>query len=332
MPTTRRNAAQPLVAVLGTRYADFAIEEELFHPFGARLVTDPGSSSDRIVAAARDAAVILVGSLPKLDADVLAELNCRGVVRSGIGTDNIDLAAAERLGIAVARVADYGTEAVAFHAVSLATAALRRLVEADRVVRGGSWGVSSLRPLHLPSAMTAGVVGYGRIGTQTARNFAGLGFTVQAYDEYVPVRGVRAVGLDQLLATSDVVSLHVPGEPTGAPLLGSAELAGMKYGSVLVNTARGSLVDTDALTAGLRAGRPAFAALDVFPTEPPDLAPFADVADRLITTPHMAWYTEESEADLRRKAAQEALRMLRGEPLREPVVEPAPAGRGGADA
>lgn len=325
--------AEPVVAVLGTRYADFAVEEELLGPLGVRLVTDPGGSSDRIVAVAHDATVLLVGSLPQLDADVLARLRCRGIVRSGIGTDNIDLAAAHRLGITVARVADYGTEAVAFHTVSLAAAALRKLVEADRTVRVGGWGVSALRPLHLPSALTVGVVGYGRIGARTARNFAGLGFTVQAHDAYTPVTDVRAVGLDELLATSDVVSLHVPADPGSGPLLGAAELARMKCGSVLVNTARGTLVDPQALAAALRAGRPAFAALDVFPVEPPDLAEFGDLTERLIVTPHMAWYTEESQLDLRRKAAQEAVRILRGEAPHEAVVRPdqAAARRGGGD-
>ena len=316
------------VAIVGTRYENFAIEEAVLGPLGVDFVDGAGGSRDDIVALAGDAEVILAGSRPRFDAEVLARLRCRGIVRYGIGTDTIDLDAARRLGIAVARVSDYGTEAVAFHAVSMALAQLRKLPAADRVVRGGGWGVAGLRPLHLPSSMTAGVVGYGRIGRQAARYFLGLGFTVCAFDEYADVPGedgVTEVSLEQLLERSDVVTLHVPGNSDGTPVLDAAGLARMKPGSVVVNTARGSLIDAAALVTALADGRPAAAALDVFPTEPVDPAIFAAVADRVLLSPHMAWYTEESEADMRHKAAAEAARLLTGEALADPVVQPGEA-------
>ncbi|HEX6148935.1 C-terminal binding protein [Nocardioides sp.] len=315
----------PLVAVLGTRYPDFAIEEAALAPFSATIVSSPGDSAEEILEVARDAAVVLAGSAPRFTADVLAGLRCRGVIRYGVGTDSVDLEAARRLGIAVARVSDYGTEAVAFHAVATACALLRRLPEADRSVRGGGWGFSELRPLHVPSSLTAGVVGFGRIGRQAAAYFQGLGFAVLAHDEWIDVpaeTGVHGVDLDTLLAAADVVSLHAPGSPDGSALLDAPRLAAMRPGSVLVNTARGSLVDLPALVEALAAGRPARAALDVFAPEPVDLGVLEGVEDRLLLTPHMAWYTEESEEDLRRKAAAEAARLLAGEPLRDPVVEP----------
>jgi D-3-phosphoglycerate dehydrogenase / 2-oxoglutarate reductase len=311
------------VAVLGTRYADLGIEEEILGTLEVDLVLGDGGSAEDILDVARDAEVVLAGSRPRFDAGVLAGLRCRGIVRYGIGVDSIDLAAARARGIAVARVSDYGTEAVAFHAVASAMALFRRLPEADRSLRAGGWGVAGLRPLHLPSVSRAGVVGYGRIGRQAATYLRGLGFAVCAHDEYVdvpPEDGVAAVPVGELLATSDVVLLHAPGDPSGRPLIGAPELALMKPGSVLVNTARGSLIDLPALLEALAAGRPGFAALDVFPAEPADAALFEPVAERVLLTPHMAWYTEESEADMRRKAADEAGRLLRGEPLREPVV------------
>ena len=311
------------VAVLGTRYADLAIEEQVLGPLGVELVLGDGGSAAEILEVAGDAEVVLAGSRPRFDAEVLGGLTCRGIVRYGIGLDTIDLPAAAGRGIAVARVSDYGTEAVAFHAVTTAMALFRRLPEADAALRGGAWGVAGLRPLHLPSASVAGVVGYGRIGRQAAGYLRGLGFPVVAHDEYVDVPaadGVRAATLDEVLETSDVVTLHAPGDPSGRALLDADRLARMKPGSILVNTARGSLVDLPALVAGLAEGRPRFAALDVFPREPVDPAVFEPVADRVLLTPHMAWYTEESEADMRRKAAAEAARLLRGEPLREPVT------------
>ena len=311
------------VAVLGTRYADLGIEEEVLGPLDVTLVLGDGGSPEEILAVASDAEVVLCGSRPKFDAEVLAGLSCRGIVRYGIGVDTIDLQAAAERGIAVARVSDYGTEAVAFHAVTTAMALFRRLPEADAALRGGAWGVAGLRPLHLPSASVAGVVGYGRIGRQAASYLRGLGFTVVAHDEYVDVPaedGVRSASLDEVLESSDVVTLHAPGDPSGRPLLDADRLGRMKPGSVLVNSARGSLVDLPALLDALAAGRPRFAALDVFPTEPVDASVFEPVADRVLLTPHVAWYTEESEADMRHKAAAEAARLLRGEPLREPVV------------
>ncbi|MGH3342769.1 MAG: C-terminal binding protein [Carbonactinosporaceae bacterium] len=319
-----------VVAVLGTRYQDLAIEEAVLRPLGVRLVTGAGQDAEAVVAAAAGADVILAGSGPRFDAAVLTRLSCRGIVRYGVGTDSIDLGAAARAGIWVARVADYGTEAVAVHALTLALAAIRRLPEADAVLRRGGWGFAALRPLHLPSAMTAGVVGFGRIGRRTAGLFAGLGFRTLAYDPYVPVAPGDSAGapvvpasLPELLGACDVVSLHAPGGSGDAPLLDAAALDAMRPGAALVNTARGSLIDMAALVAGLRRNRPRIAALDVFPAEPVEIADFPpDVADRLILTPHMAWYTEESEADLRTKAAQEAARLLRGEPPRDVVVDP----------
>ncbi len=119
-----------------------------------------------------------------------------------------------------------------------------------------------------------------------------------------------------------MLSLHVPGPADGSPLLGEDQLAAMKADSVLVNTARGSLIDSDALAAAMAQGAPRIAALDVFAPEPPDLDPYREVMDRLILTPHMAWYTEESQQDLRRKSAEEARRLLQGERPLNPIVTP----------
>ena len=312
------------VAILGTRYPDFSVEEEILAPLGATIVSGAGATSDEIVELAGDAAVILAGSGPRFDAATIARLACRGIVRNGVGVETVDLEAARAAGMWVARVADYGTEAVAFHAVTLALAGTRRLLEADRRVRAGGWGFAELRPLHLPSALTAGVVGFGRIGRRVAELLAGLGFEVVASDPFTTVDapGVRDASFAELLAKADVVSLHAPAPEDGSYLLGAAELAAMRPGSVLVNTSRGALIDQSALVAALAEGRPGTAALDVFAKEPVDASVFADVAEHVVLTPHMAWYTEESERDLRVKAAHEARRLLEGERPRDVVVEP----------
>ena len=313
-----------VVAILGTRYPDFSVEEEILAPLGAVVVSGTGATQEELVEIAGEADVILAGSGPKFDAATIARLTCRGIVRNGVGVETVDLEAARAAGMWVARVADYGTEAVAFHAVTLALAAVRRLPEADRRVRAGGWGFADLRPLHLPSALLAGVVGFGRIGRRVAELLAALGFQVAAFDPLAAIDapGVRALPLAELLATADVVSLHAPAPDDGSFLVGAPELASMRPGSVLVNTSRGALIDEQALVAALAAGRPGIAALDVFAQEPVDASAFAEVADRVILTPHMAWYTEESEHDLRVKAAHEARRLLQGERPRDVVVEP----------
>lgn len=320
-------SAERVVAILGTRYPDFAIERSILEPMGVSVRSGGGADRAAVVEQAGDAEIILAGSGPRFDGATLSALSCRGIVRYGVGTESIDLEAARRLGIWVARVSDYGTESVATHAVAMALAAVRRLREADLRVRSGDWGFAPLRPLHVPSAMTVGVWGSGRIGTHAARQFVGLGFRVLTYDVVPPAHespGVRTVPLEELLAASDVLSLHVPGSPDGTALLDADRIGRLKHGSILVNTARGTLIDPVALAHGLAQGRPAYAALDVFAGEPPDLAVFDGVEERLLLTPHMAWYTDESEIDLRTKAAHEALRLLNGEPPRDVVVDPTP--------
>jgi D-3-phosphoglycerate dehydrogenase / 2-oxoglutarate reductase len=316
--------SRPLVAVLGTRYTDFAIEGEVLDPLGVRLCAAAGSSAEEIIEVAGSAEVILAGSAPRFDAGVLERLSCKGIVRYGVGTESIDLVAARRLGLVVGRVSDYGTEAVALHSVTLALALLRRIPEADRSLRAGSWSFADLRPLHLPARLTAGVLGFGRIGRQSAEYLHALGFEICAYDEFVEVPAdspVVPVSFDELLERSDILMLHAPGRPDGTAVLGAEQLSKMRQGSILVNTARGSLIDVPALVEGLRHGRPARAGLDVFPQEPIEFEAFAGVEDAVLLTPHMAWYTEESEEDMRRKAANEAARILQGVPLRDPVVE-----------
>jgi D-3-phosphoglycerate dehydrogenase len=322
--TFGRGVDTATVAILGTRYADTSIEETILGPHGVRLVRGPGATSDEIVAVAGGAQVVLAGARPRFDAGVIDRLTCLGIVRHGVGVESIDLDAAARAGMWVAYVPDYGTESVALHALTLILAGIRRLPEADAIVRRGAWGIGSLRPLHAPRALNVGVVGLGRIGRRVGELLAPFGFPLIGYDTKVDVAelGLKAArSLEDLLAVCDIVTLHAPGRPDGLPLLGAHELGLMRQGAVLVNTARGSLIDQSALVDGLARGVPGLAALDVFEDEPPQGA-FAAVLDRVILTPHMAWYTEESEHDLRSRAAHEALRILDGRPPTNVAARP----------
>jgi D-3-phosphoglycerate dehydrogenase len=311
------------VAVLGSRYPDFSLEQEILGD--VTIVSAPGGTADEIVDVAGTAEIIIAGSLPKFTGEVLTRLpSLRAIVRAGIGVDNIDLAAAGAAGISVCNVPDYGTEAVAQHTLAMALAASRRLGEADRVVRDGGWGFDPLRPIHVPGEMTAGVVGFGRIGRRVAGLLLLVGFgRLLAHDPFTEpdAHGVQPATIEEILAQSDVVCLHAPAPPD-RPLIGAEELALMKPGSVLVNTSRGALIDDAALAVALASGAPRVAALDVFTPEPPDLSTFEGVADRLLLSPHMAWYTEESQTEMRRKSAAEASRFLDGMPFRNPIVTP----------
>ena len=314
------------VAILDTTYPDLAIEESVLAGSAVELVREDGSSAEAIARVA-NADVIITGSRARFDETTLVGLSSRAIIRAGIGVETIDLSAAGRLGITVCNVPDYGTETVAQHALALALAGTRRLVEADHMVRRGEWGFHSTRPMHLPSAMVAGVVGLGRIGRRVAELFAAVGFgTVLGHDPYVEQQIVKNVALADLLSACDVVSLHLPGRTDGTAVVGPAELALMKPGSVIVNTARGSLIDSTALAQSLAIGRPRIAALDVFGTEPPTLDEFVGVTERLILSPHQAWYTEESQSDLRRKSAEEALRIIEGESPLNPLLGPVVGG------
>ncbi len=320
------------MAILGTRFGDFDVEREVLGDVD--LTSGPGSSRAGILEVAAGADVILAGAAPVFDAGTLEVLGCRAIVRLGVGVDNVDLDTARSLGMWVANVPDYGTDAVALHTVTLVLASIRRLTLADRRLRDGSWGVADLRPLHLPASLAVGVVGLGRIGRKVALMLQGVGFerflVADPVIEPTDLRhalgeaDARLVELPELLGGADVVTLHAP-PPAHGHLLGQEQLRMMRVGSILVNTARGALVDTVALVSALAEGRPAMAALDVFEREPPDVTVFQPVSDRVILTPHMSWYTEESELALRRQAAAEARRILDSQSPLHPVVTPAAA-------
>ena len=319
---------RPKVAILGTRFGGFDVERQILGD--VELSSGHARNRAEILEVATGADVILAGAAPVFDAQTLEALRARAIVRLGVGTDTIDLDAARQLGMWVANVPDYGTEAVALHTVTLVLACLRRLTQADRQMKSGAWGVADLRPLHLPPSLTVGLIGFGRIGRRVAQMLKGVGFDRFLVADPIPAAlsgdladlNVKFVKLPDVLTTADVVSLHAPPEARGH-LLGSSEFSLMKEGSVLVNTARGALVDAVALISALAQGRPAMAALDVFEHEPPDVTIFEGIGDHLILTPHMSWYTEESELALRRQGAAEALRILQSQPPLNAVVTPA---------
>lgn len=302
------------------------VERRILAEVGAEAVDAPSGDEAVLADLARDVVGILTCFAKTTGKVIEAAPDLRIVARYGVGVDNIDVATATRRGIPVTNVPDYCVEEVSDHALALILAASRQVARYDRAVRAGRWDLKVGRPMHRLRGQTLGILGLGRIGTRLAEKALALGFRVLAHDPVVPparaeALGARMVSLTDLLAEADAVSLHVPLTPQTRHLIGAAELARMKPGAVLVNTARGDLVDLDALREALAAGRIAGVALDVLPQEPPDPNDPLLRMENVILTPHAAFYSEESLVELQTKAAEEVARCLRGEPLRS-VVNP----------
>jgi D-3-phosphoglycerate dehydrogenase / 2-oxoglutarate reductase len=281
---------------------------------------------EEVAAQAGDADVLINQYVP-ITGEVLDALpRCRLVVRYGVGVDNVDVEAAAARGVWVANVPDYGRDEVADHTLALALAVLRGVVVLDRSVREGSWDLEAARPLRRLSTLSYGVVGCGAIGTAVAGRAAGLGMRVLGYDmpQVRSAPPIERVPLEELLSSSDVVSLHAALTPDTHHVIGAAALERMRPSAFLVNTARGGLVDAAALLAALDAGELAGAALDVLEGEPPDELGWRLARHpKVVMTPHAAWYSEEAFHTLKIEVAREALRVLEGGQPRSPVNAPA---------
>lgn len=310
--------ARPIVvAVLDEGYGSYAIEEAVLAPLGAVLAVRPCRGDLMAARAAmRDATAVLVRETPIDAAAIATAPDLRAIVRYGVGVDNIDLAAARLRRVYVANVPDYGVEEVSDQALALLMAVARRVVARDRAVRAGAWNVARSQPMHRLAGKTLGMVGYGRIGRAFHRKAAALGFArTLVFDpaRTVPPEGTTLAELATLCAEADVISLHAPFTPATRHMIGRAELARMKPTAILVNTSRGGLVDEVALAEALAQGRLFGAGLDVFEREPPDEDSPLLALPNLVVSDHTGWYSEESVADLQRKAAEEVARALRGE-------------------
>jgi D-3-phosphoglycerate dehydrogenase len=275
-----------------------------------------------------DGADALLVTVQEVTAAVLAAMPaCKIVARVGTGLDSIDLDEAARRGIQVTYVADYSVDEVSTHAIALLLACARRIPQYLDLVRAGQWdsiGAGTIRRL---SEQTLGVAGFGRIGQAAARKGRGLGLRVLVCDPYQSGEDIKAAGCeparwDQLLAESDFISLHVPLTPDSERLIDAAALHAMKPTAVLINTARGGLVDEAALAAAIDAGEIAGAALDVLATEPPSADSPLLGDPRVLITPHGAWYSTAAQRDVVIRACEDVQRVLSGQPPRSPANKP----------
>jgi D-3-phosphoglycerate dehydrogenase len=315
----------PTYKVLLTDYAwpDLEIEQRILAEYDAELVVAPDRELTTLTALARDADAIMTNW-----SDVPAELidaapKCRIIARLGIGLDNIDVLHATRRGIPVTNVPDYCLTEVAEHTLALLLALARKIGVFHQNARAGRYDLAAGLPLRRIEGQTLGIVGLGQIGRRVATKAQALGLKIIATSRSRrhSMPGVAWADLNELLSRSDFVSLHVPLSDETRNMIGAAELALMKPTAFLINSARGGLVDHQALAKALAHGRLAGAALDVQDREPPDLLkpPYND--PRVIVTPHAAFYSSESVDELRRRVAhQVGTRLASGRP--ENVVNP----------
>jgi D-3-phosphoglycerate dehydrogenase len=305
----------PLVLICGLDHGGIAEELSVLSAAGIPFRRVQARSEEEYIREGRDAHAILLqyGAFTRRVFEALPRL--RVVVRYGVGVDGVDVQAATDHGVPVVNVPDYGTDEVANHAVALLLALNRKLARLDRQTRSGRWDVFQVGQVSRLTGRTVGIVGCGRIGSAVARKLSGFDVHLLGHDPFLttfPPR-VLPVALDRLLSESDYVTLHCPLTAETRHLIGAAELAKMSPGAILINTARGGLVDTAALVEALQSGSLAGAGLDVLEQEPLDPASPLLTMEQVIVTPHAAWYSEEGRSDLKRRVAEEAVTVLRGE-------------------
>ncbi len=315
------NHAKSKVVVTDYAFPDLSIEEQILTAAGCELTGRQGKTETDLINLCTDADAVIT-QFARVGARVIdAMARARVIVRYGLGVDNVDLDAARARNIPVCNIPDYCTDEVADHTLAFILAATRQVVSHTVHLRGGHWGLAvPLTGMKTLRDLTVGVVGFGRIGRAVVKRLKAFSGAVSVFDPNVPsseieTQGARATPFDELLATSDILTLHCPSTPQTRKLMNPDSFAKLKPGAILINIGRGDLVDTPALTAALESGQVGAAALDVFDPEPiPADHPIGKMPN-VILSPHIASASPAAVKKLRETAAGLALRAVRGEPL-----------------
>jgi len=303
------------VVVTDAETKNLPIERNAVERIGGCLTVGDCTREEDVIELAKDADAILYDYAPMTARVIDALERCRVIVRYGVGLDRIDLSAAEAKGIEVRYLPGWSAEEVSDHVIAFVFALARKLLPLDRWVRGGGWGYGGEQNTLRIVGKRIGLVGLGAIARRVAAKANALRMDVLAHDPFVEPcvfqeAGVRPASLDELLAGSDFVSLHVPLTDATAGMIGEKTLRQMKEGAFLINTARGGIVDEPSLVEALRSGRLAGAGLDVFTDEPPrEDSPLFDLSS-VILTPHMACYSERSMDEMHELAVGHVVDVL----------------------
>ena len=316
----------PTVVIAYEGFGDAQVEQDVLRAIDANVLQVGNLHTPEALAAARQADALIV-TVQQVPADLIATFeHCRIISRAGTGLDAIDIPAATAHGVWVAYVPDYSIDEVSSHAIGLLLAHARGIPQLVESTRNGKWTHRVVAPLRRLRGQTLGVLGFGRIGRAVVAKARGLGLEVIVHDPYLDAQliasgGARAVDRETLLREADYLSLHVPLTDANRRFLDAQALALMKPTAFVINTARGGLVDEEALLAAVQSGQIAGAALDVLSVEPPRADHPLLHEPRIMITPHSGWYSEDANHDVRVRASEEVVRVLRGERPRCPVNE-----------
>jgi D-3-phosphoglycerate dehydrogenase len=303
------------VLITDRAWPDTSIEQAVLKPIGGEVLEAPATDVATLVRCAADADAIVTNWAPVTDAVIRAASRCRVISRFGIGVDNIAVATATALGIPVVNCPDYCVSEVADHTLGLVLAFARRIAFFHLRTKQGEYNLQAATGQQRLSSQTLGLIGLGNIGREVCHKARAFGLRVIAYNRSGSDHGLGfpMVPLNQLLAESDYVSLHVPLSPDTHRILDREQFARMKPTAYLINTSRGGLVDQEALWSALQAGQLAGAALDVFDPEPPDLSHPLFRDERVIVTPHAAFVSQQAVEQVRRQALEQVAAVLSGQ-------------------
>lgn len=311
----------PIVAITDYTFGSLDIETAILEAAGADVRSAQCKTPEALIPLVAEADAVITQFAP-VTAEVIAAMKrARVIVRYGVGVDNVDLEAARHHKIPVCNIPTFCIDEVADHTLALILAATRSLVPNVNLVREGKWGLACpLSEMRALRDMTVGIVAFGRIGAAVASRLAPFKCRRLAFDPVTPAATIQAAGcepatLDALLAESDIVTLHCPSTSATRNLLNATTIAKMKPGAIVINVARGDVIETAALVAGLQSGKIAAAALDVCNPEPvPADSPLRTMPNVIVTS-HIASASVSAVRTLRETAAQLAAAALRGEKL-----------------
>lgn len=309
---------------------DHDVQREVLAEFGATVSSEITRTEDEVLAMIDDVAGLIVDAGVPVTPRILECAEALQVVgRAGIGVDNVDLQAAEREGVTVVHNPTYCIDEVATHALGLLLSGLRKLPTFDRQTRNGGWNWGEGQPIARLQGSTLGFLGFGKIPRRLSTMVQGFGCDMIAYDPYLAANIVRThnvepVGFQKLLASVDLLSIHTPLTEETRGMIDEAALEHLNDDAVLVNTARGPVIDSDALVDALREGRIGFACLDVTDPEPLPAGHALASFDNTLITPHLAWYSEASREQLSIEIAEDVGAVLTGDVPTHPVTTETP--------